>query len=67
MAMHQRGLVARFKRFVAVSRGGAESPLMRSLCRWPRICRSSVSMSAEHFAAFARSMSRSMNSRSRIM
>ena len=35
--------------------GGAVSPFLRSRCRWPRICRSSVSTSAEHFAAFARS------------
>jgi hypothetical protein len=66
MPRHQRGLVAMFKRLATVSLGGAESPFFRSLWRWPRICRSSVSTSAPHFAALARSISRSMKSRSFI-
>ena len=45
--------------------GGAPSSLRMSLCRWPRICRSTVSISAEQSAALARSISRSMNGRSR--
>ena len=67
MFQHQRGLVARFARLVHVGLGGADRPLRMSLWRWPRICRSSVSMSAPQRAAVARSMSRSMKSRSRIM
>src|SRR5690606_31886598 len=45
---------------------GHRSPLRTSLCRCPMICRSRVSTRAEHPAALARSMSRSMKSRSRI-
>jgi len=44
----------------------ADRPFFRSLCRRPRICRSSVSTSASQSAALARSISRSMKSRSRI-
>ena len=50
----------------SVSLGGADRPFFRSLWRWPRICRSSVSTSAEQLAALARSIRRSMKSRSRI-
>ena len=49
-----------------VNFGGADRPLRRSLCRWPRICRSSVSTRAEQFAAFARSIRASTKSRSRM-
>ena len=66
MPRHQRGLVSRLIMLASVGFGGAERPFFRSLCRWPRICRSSVSTSASHFAALARSMSLSMKSRSRI-
>lgn len=37
-----------------------------TLCRWPRICRSSVSTSAEQPAAFALAIRRSLKSRSRM-
>ncbi len=47
-----------------VNLGGAVSPLRRSLWRCPRIWRSIVSTSAEHLAALARSISRSMKARS---
>ncbi|MNL49044.1 hypothetical protein D3C87_1719490 [compost metagenome] len=64
--MHQAGRVAICQRCLGVSFGGADRLLRRSLWRWPRICRSSVSTSAEHFAALARSMRLSTNSRSRM-
>ena len=41
-------------------RGGADRPFLMSLWRWPRICRSSVSCSAEQLAALARSIRRLM-------
>jgi peptidoglycan/LPS O-acetylase OafA/YrhL len=41
-----------------VSLGGADRPFFMSLWRWPRICRSSVSTSAEQPAALARSIRR---------
>ena len=44
----------------SVSLGGALRPFFRSLWRCPRICRSSVSTSAPHLAALARSIRRSM-------
>ena len=59
-ARHQRGLVARLTRLASVGLGGADRPFLRSLWRWPRICRSSVSTSAQHFAALARSIRRPM-------
>ena len=43
---HQRGLVARLIMLASVGFGGADRPFFRSLWRWPRICRSSVSTSA---------------------
>ncbi len=49
-----------------MSRGGADSALRRSLWRWPRICRSSVSTSAPQPAALARSISSPTKPRSRI-
>ena len=66
MPRHQRGLVARLMRLAMVGLGGAERPFLMSLWRWPRICKSSVSCSAEQLAALARSMRRLMKSRSRI-
>ena len=60
------GLVIMSTTFDHMSFGGTVSPFFRSLCRWPRICRSRVSISAEQRAAFARSISRRMNSRSRM-
>ena len=56
-----QGVVWTFSRM-----GGAVSPFFTSLWRCPRICRSSVSTRAEHPAALARPIRRSMNSRSRI-
>ncbi len=67
MARHQRGLVIRLTMLARVGLGGAVRPFFRSLWRWPRICRSSVSTSALHLAARARSNSRSMKARSRSM
>ena len=52
--------------FFSVGFGGALRPFLMSLWRWPRICRSSVSTSAEQPAALARSISPAANSRSRI-
>ncbi len=66
MPAHQRGLVARSSRLASVGRGGVDSPFLMSLWRWPRICRSSVTCSAETPAALARSIRRSTKSRSRI-
>ncbi len=66
MPSAQRGLVAMFSRLARVGRGGAERPFFRSLWRWPMICRSRVSTSASQPAALARSIRRSMKSRSRI-
>ncbi len=66
MPRHQRGLVARLMRLAMVGLGGADRPFLMSLWRWPRICKSSVSCSAEQLAALARSMRRLMKSRSRI-
>ena len=60
MPRHQRGLVARLMRLASVGLGGDDRPFLMSLWRWPRICRSSVSCSAEHPAALARSIRRSM-------
>ena len=66
MLMHQRGRIAMSIMLAIVILGGADSPLRKSLWRWPRICRSSVSTSAEHFAALARSMRFSTKSLSRM-
>ena len=66
MPRPQRGLVIMFRMLGSVSLGGADRPFFRSLWRWPMICRSSVSTSAEQLAALARSIRRSMKSRSRI-
>ena len=59
MPRHQRGLVIRLRRLASVGFGGADRPFLMSLWRWPRICRSSVSTSALHLAALARSIRRS--------
>ena len=67
MPRHQPGLVARLTMLRRVGRGGAVRPFFRSLWRWPITCRSSVSTSALHRAARARSIMRAMASRSRIM
>ena len=64
---HQRGLVIMLMMLASVSLGGADRPFLRSLLRCPSICRSSVSISAEHLAALARSMRLAMNVRSFIM
>ena len=66
MPQHHCGLVARLIMFARVGFGGAERPFLMSRWRWPSTCRSAVSISAEQFAAFARLMRSSMNSRSRI-
>ncbi|CFN63728.1 Uncharacterised protein [Bordetella pertussis] len=66
MPRHQRGLNARSIRLRSVGLGGADKPFLMSLWRWPRICRSSVSTSAEHPAALARSIRLPTNSRSRM-
>ena len=66
MPRHQAGLVARLAMLARVSLGGAVMPLRISLWRWPSTCRSSVSTSAEHLAARARSIRRSMKGRSFI-
>ncbi len=66
MPRHQRGLVARLIMFAMVGLGGALRPFFTSLWRWPRICRSTVSTSAEQPAARARSIRFFENSRSRI-
>ena len=66
MLMPQVQRVARSAIEAAVSFGGAESPFLMSLCRWPRICRSSVSTSASQPAARARSSVASTNRSSRI-
>ena len=63
---HQRGLVAMLIMLARVSLGGADSPFFKSLCRCPSTCKSSVSTRAEQLAALARSINRSMKSRSRI-
>ena len=54
--MHQRGLVAMSRMLPTVSFGGVDRPFLMSLCRCPKICRSSVMTSAEHPAALARSV-----------
>ena len=46
--------------------GGTVMPLRMSQWRWPSTCRSTVSTSALHFAAAARSISDLMKPRSRI-
>ena len=51
---HQRGRIAISTIFLKVSFGGVVSPFLISLWRCPRICRSRVSMRAEHSAALAR-------------
>src|SRR3546814_385991 len=66
MFRHQRGLVARLMRLARVGLGGVDKPFLMSLWRCPNTCRSSVSTSAEHLAALARSIRRSMKSRSRM-
>ncbi len=66
MPRPQRGLVIMFSMLGIVSLGGADRPFFRSLWRCPMICRSSVRTSAEQLAALARSIRRSMKSRSRI-
>ena len=66
MPMHQRGRIAMSSMLGSVSLGGADSPLRTSLWRWARICRSSVSTRAEHFAALARSIRLMTKSLSRM-
>ena len=53
----QSGLVAISKRLASVIRGGTVMPFLMSRWRWPCTCRSTVSTSALHFAAIARSTS----------
>ena len=53
----QAGLVAMSIRFLSLISGGTDSPLRMSQWRWPSTCRSTVSMSALHLAAAARSIS----------
>ena len=62
----QRGFSAMLIRLGIVGRGGEVRPFLRSLWRWPRICRSSVRTSALQFAARARSMMASTKSSSRM-
>ena len=49
--MIQRGRIARSKALRKVSRGGTVRPFLMSMWRWPRIGRSTVTNSAEQFAA----------------
>ena len=62
----QPGLAITSNMVPSVSLGGTVRPFFRSMWRCPWICRSSVSISAEHFAAFARSMREAAKTRSRI-
>ena len=62
----QAGLVAMSMRFLSLISGGTLSPLRMSQWRWPSTCRSTVSMSALHPAAAARSISSRMKPRSRM-
>ena len=62
----QAGLVAMSMMFLSLISGGTVSPLRTSLWRWPSTCRSTVSISALHFAAAARWISSRMKPRSRI-
>ena len=66
MPIAQAGFSAISATNFGVNFGGATSPLRMSLWRCPRICRSIVNTSAEHFAARARSISRSTKARSFI-
>ena len=52
--------------FNNVGLGGADKPFLMSLWRCPKTCKSAVRINAEHFAACARLIRFSINSRSRI-
>ena len=65
--MIQRGRIARSKALRMVSRGGTVRPFLMSMWRWPRIGRSTVTNSAEQFAALARSIIAWQKPRSRNM
>ena len=62
----QRGLVAMSSAFLRVKRGGTDKPFLISWWRCPCICRSAVSINAEHSAALARSINSLTKPRSRI-
>ena len=64
--MHHPGCIAMFKKLDIVILGGTDKPFVMSLWRCPIICRSAVNTNAEHPAAFARSISLRINSRSFI-
>ena len=66
MSRHQRGRLMICNAALSVGLGGALRPLRISLWRWPRICRSRVSISALQPASLARSIRRPMKSRSFI-
>ena len=58
MLISQRGFDAKSMMFFSRIRfGGTDRPFLMSMWRWPRICRSTVSTSALHLAAIARSIS----------
>ncbi len=54
----QRGFVMMSIKLGIFIFGGTDSPFLMSWWRWPITCRSTVSTSAEHFAAAARSIRR---------
>ena len=66
ICQHHCGRSARSIILSNVGFGGAERPFLISRWRWPSTCKSAVKISAEQFAAFARLMRSSINSRSRI-
>jgi hypothetical protein len=65
--MSQAGFVAMSNALRTVRRGGTVSPFLMSAWRWPRMGRSTVTNSAEHFAARARSITDWLKPRSRNM
>ena len=60
----QAGLLAKSTSFDSDHSGGTVMPFLMSAWRWPITCRSTVSTSALHFAAMARSISALMKPRS---
>ena len=60
----QAGLVAMSMRLLSLISGGTVRPFVMSRWRWPSTCRSTVSTSALHLAAAARSISARMKPRS---
>ena len=67
MPFTQPGLVAMSMMFLSLKiSGGTDMPFLMSWWRWPITCRSTVSTSALHLAAMARSISAFTKPRSRI-